>query len=177
MDVTSDRMNRVHASRLRLLKDLRENRAVRELSKAEAQRDIAAAAVQRACRELAIAEQRRATAEVELYQQLVSLDYLSATTLDRYHFVLERLAAKVGVERRTFDDARIAQQQAESEAAAAKAHWAGCSAVNQKWQQIEDDVKRADEICLEAAAEIEVSDDVLTRHRRSSLAQLSNSSI
>ncbi|TGS35516.1 hypothetical protein EN823_14510, partial [bacterium M00.F.Ca.ET.180.01.1.1] len=74
MDVASDRVNWIQSSRLRLLKEMQERRALGELSKKEAQRDVAASAVQNASRELAMIQQHCSRKEAALYQHLMSLD-------------------------------------------------------------------------------------------------------
>lgn len=177
MDVAFDRVNRVHASRLRLLKEMQERSALRELSKKEAQRHMATLAVQNASQGLAIAQQHCAGAEATLYQELMSLDSLSSAALDHHHLHIERLAAEVTFRRQMLDDARIAQEKAETAASETRALWVRRSAARHKWQQIEDDVRRAVDIHSEAAGEIEADDEILLRNGRVSLAQMSDNQI
>ncbi|GLR45957.1 hypothetical protein GCM10007880_64750 [Mesorhizobium amorphae] len=144
---------------------MRERSALSELSNMDAKRDIAALATQHASRDLAIAEDQRARAEVELYQQLVSLDALSVAALDRRcQLLIERLATEVTLRHQRLDDARIAQEEAETAASEARAHWVKCSAAKHKWEQIDDDIGRAADTHLEAAAEIEAEDEILLRY-------------
>ncbi|MER8383082.1 hypothetical protein [Mesorhizobium sp. M1399] len=177
MDVASDRVNRVHASRLRLLKEMQERSALRELSEKEAQCHMATLTVQNASQGLAIAQQHCAGAETALYQELMSLDTLSSAALDHHHLRIERLAAEVTSRRQMLDDARIAQEKAETAASETRALWVIRSAARHKWQQIEDDVRRAVDIYAEAAGEIEADDEILLRYGRVSLALMSDSQI
>ncbi|MET2832524.1 hypothetical protein [Mesorhizobium shangrilense] len=177
MDVAFDRVNRVHASRLRLLKEMQERSALRDLSKKEAQRRMATLAVQNAFQGLAIAQQQRARAEAQLYQELIALDTLSSAVLDHHNLNIERLAAEITLRGQKLDDARIAQGKAETAASGTRAQWVRCSAARQKWQQIEDDVRRAFDIHSEAAGEIEADDEISLRYGRVSLAQMSGNQI
>ncbi|MCV3243314.1 MULTISPECIES: hypothetical protein [Mesorhizobium] len=177
MDVTSDRVNRVHASRLRLLKDMRERSALSNLSNMEAKRQIAALATQQASKELAIAEDRRAAAEVQLYQQLISLDTLSVAALDRGKLLIERLETEITLRRQRLDDAHVAQEEAETAASETRAHWVKCSAARHKWEQIEGDVRRAVDTHSESAAEIEADDESMPRYGRVSRPQMSGDPI
>ncbi|ASY67377.1 hypothetical protein SJ05684_a40640 (plasmid) [Sinorhizobium sojae CCBAU 05684] len=47
------------------------------------------------------------------------------------------------------------------------------SEARHKWQQIQDDLRRAVDILSEAAGEIEADDEILLRYGRGSLAQRS----
>lgn len=173
MDVASDRVNYVQASRLRLLKEMQERRALSELSKKEAQRHIATSAAQNASRELAMAQQHCSTAEAALYQDLMTLENLSSAALDRHHLHIEKLAAEITFRRQMLGSARIAQEKAEIAASETRDLWVMCSAATHKWQQIEDDVRRAVEIHSEVAGEIEADDEILLRYGRGPLAQMS----
>ncbi|QFI70490.1 hypothetical protein EKH55_5616 (plasmid) [Sinorhizobium alkalisoli] len=51
--------------------------------------------------------------------------------------------------------------------------WVRRSAASHKWQQIEDEVRRAVEIQSEAAGEIEGDDEISLRYGRVLLAQMS----
>ncbi|NRP75559.1 hypothetical protein ILFOPFJJ_06482 [Ensifer psoraleae] len=177
MDVASDRVNRAHTSRLRLLKDMQERSALRELSEKEAQRHTATLALQNASQELASAQQHFARAEAALYQELMSLDKWSSAALDHHHLQIERLAAEVTSRWQMLDDARIAQEKAEAAASEMRAVWVKRSAASHKWQQIEDDVRRAVDIHSEAAGEIEADDDISLRYGRVSLALMSRDQI
>ncbi|MBM2715371.1 hypothetical protein JQK88_30040 [Mesorhizobium caraganae] len=177
MDVAFDGVNRVHASRLRLLKEMQERSALRELSKKEGQRRMATLAVQNAFQGLAIARQQRARAEAQLYQELMSLDTLAIAALDHHHLHIERLAAEVTFKSQMLDDARIAQEKAETSASETRALWVRRSAARRKWQQIEDDVRRAVDMHSEAAGEIEADDEISLRYGRLSLAQMSRNQI
>ncbi|TIU65275.1 MAG: hypothetical protein E5W30_00325 [Mesorhizobium sp.] len=170
MDVASDRVNWVQSSRLRLLKEMQERRALGELSKKEAQRDVAASAVQNASRELAMIQQHCSRKEAALYQHLMSLDNLSSAALDRHRLHTEQLAAEITSRRQMLDDTQIAQEEAEMAASRTRELWVICSAARDKWQQIEDDVRRAVETHSEAAAEIEADDEILLKYARGSLA-------
>ncbi|MDX8503601.1 hypothetical protein RFM99_35190 [Mesorhizobium sp. VK4C] len=177
MDVAADRMNCLHATSLRLLKDMRERSALREMSKKEAKAHLAAEAAQHASRELAIAQQHCARAEMELYQRFASLDALSIQTLDQGHLHIERLEAKVASRRKTLDNACIAQEQTETAASEARSHWISCSAARHKWQQIEDDVRRGVDIHSQTAAETEADDEILLRYASVSLTEVAGKSI
>ncbi|RRI01538.1 hypothetical protein EH240_14715 [Mesorhizobium tamadayense] len=177
MDVAPDRVNGIQASRLRHLKEMQEHRAHRELSKKEAQRQMATLAVKEASLELEKARQHCATAEAGLYQELMRLDSLSSATLDRHHLYMERLAAEITFRRQMLDDARIAQKNAEIAASETRDLWVTCSAAKQKWLQIDDDVRRAIEIHSETAGEIEADDEILLRYGRLSLAHMSRKQI
>ncbi|MGY3622270.1 hypothetical protein [Bradyrhizobium sp. USDA 10063] len=169
MDGASDRMNSVHASKLRLVKDMRERSALRALANMEAKRRIAAQAVQQAFQDLATAEGHRARIEVEVYRQLLSFDATPVAELDRRcHRVMERLTAEIALTRRRLDEARIAQEQAETAVSETRALWAKCSAATHKWQQIETDVRRAADTCSAVTAEIDADDEVLLRYGRGS---------
>lgn len=177
MDVAFDRVNRVHASRLRLLKEMQERSALRDLSKKEAQRRMATLAEQNAFQGLAIAQQQRARAEAQLYQELMSLDTLSSAALDHHNIHIERLASEITLRGQMLDDARIAQEKAETAASETRAQWVRRSAARHKWQQIEDDVRRAADIHSEAAVEIEADDEISLRYGRVSLAKISRNQI
>ncbi|WP_027535591.1 hypothetical protein [Bradyrhizobium sp. WSM3983] len=165
MDVASNRVNRVHASKLRLAKDMRERSALRELSNMEANRRVAVQAVEQAFQHIVNADKNRATLEVELYRELASLDPLSLEELDRRcHLVTERLTAEIAGARRRLDEARAAQEQAETAVFEARALLTKCSAASHKWQQIEDDVQRATDAHSEAEAETEADDELLLRY-------------
>lgn len=166
MDVPSDRMSCIHASRLRHVKDTRERSARSELSNMEAKRHIATLAAEHAWQELAIAEQHHTQAEAEVYQQLTSLGTLSVVELDRCQLTLERLAIEITSKRQALEEARIAQKQAETAASEKRVHWAKRSAATHKWRQIETDVRRAADAHSEATAELEADDEVLLRHGR-----------
>ncbi|RJT30043.1 hypothetical protein D3227_30880 [Mesorhizobium waimense] len=174
MDVASDRVNCFHASRLRLLKEMQERRLLMELSKKEAQRRTATFAVQNASQGLAVAQQNCAGAEAELYQELMSLDTFSSAALDHHHLLIERLEAEITFRREMLDEARVAQEKAEAAASETRARWVRCSAAKRKWQQIEKDVRRALDIHLEAADEMEADDDILLRYGRISLTLKGN---
>ncbi|BAV50407.1 hypothetical protein MLTONO_5505 [Mesorhizobium loti] len=172
MDVASDRVNHVQASRLRVLKEMQERRALSELSKKEAERRMATLAAQNASRELAMAQQHCATAEAALYQELMTLENLSNAALDRYHLHVERLATEITRRRQMLGNARIAQEKAETAASETRDLWVACSAATHKWRQIEDDVGRAVEIRSEAAGEIKADDEILLRFGRGPLSQV-----
>ncbi|WFU71542.1 hypothetical protein [Bradyrhizobium sp. CB2312] len=172
MDVASDGLNLVQASKLRLVKDMRERSALRELSNMEARRQIAVAALQRASENLKGAEDRRAKAEVELYQELASLEMMSVTELDRRcQLVLGRLAAEIESARQAREQARIAHEQAQRAVNEARTMWAKRSAASQKWQEIEGDVQRTTAVRSEFAAEIDADDEVLLRYQGGSRSQ------
>lgn len=178
MDVASDRMTSVQASKLRRVKDMRERSALRELSNMEAKRRIAAEAIERASKDLARAEQGRTSFESELYLELASSDTMSATELDRRcHRALERLTAEVTLARQALEQARIAQEQATAELLEARTLWATSSAASQKWKQIECDVQRTTSAHSEFAAELETEDEVLVRYQNGSRSQTLGESI
>lgn len=177
MDVASDRVNRVQASKLRLLKEMQEHGARRELSKKETERHMATLAVHNASQGLAIAQQHCASAEAALYQELMTLDSLSSAALDRHDLCIDRLAAEIAFKRQMLDDARLAQEKAEIAASEKRELWVRCSAATHKWQQIDDDVRRAVDIQSDAAGEIEADDEMLLRYGRVSLAQMSRNQI
>ncbi|MFB9262249.1 hypothetical protein ACFFWD_03545 [Bradyrhizobium erythrophlei] len=178
MDIAPDRINPVHASKLRLVKDMRERSALRELSNMEAKRRVAVLAVEHAFEDLAGAEKHRARVEVELYRELASFDGLPVVELDRRcHLAVARLTAAIASAQRTLDEARIAQQQAEEAMSETRSHWASCSAASLKWQEIDCDVRRATNTHSEAAAEAEADDEVLLRYRSGSRTQTVDGSI
>ena len=177
MDVAFDLVNYAHASRLRLLKEMQERDARRKLSNKEAQHRMAIVAAQNASQELEIAQQQRAGKEAQLYQVLTSLNTLSSAALDHHHLHIERLAAEITIRGQVLDDARIAQEQAETAASETKAKWVRRSEARHKWQQIEDDLRRAVDIHSEAAGEMEADDEILLRYGRGSLAQMSRNEI
>ncbi|MFH0301429.1 YscO family type III secretion system apparatus protein [Bradyrhizobium sp. 31Argb] len=168
MDVTSDRVNRVYASKLRLVKDMRQRSALREVSNMEAKLRTALQAVEQAVQDLATAEKNRAALEGELYRELASFDSLSVEELDRRcHIVTERLKAEVARARGRLEEVRDAQEQAKTSVLDARTILTKCSAASYKWQQIEGDVQRASDSHSEAEAEIEADDEVLLRYRSS----------
>ncbi|RTE88124.1 MULTISPECIES: hypothetical protein [Bradyrhizobium] len=172
MDVASDGLNLVQASKLRLVKDMRERSALRELSNMEARRQIAVAALQRASENLKGEENRRAKAEAELYQELASLEMMSVTELDRRcQLVLGRLAAEIELARQAREQARVAHEQAQRAVNEARTIWAKRSAASQKWQEIEGDVQRTTAVRSEFAAEIDADDEVLLRYQGGSRSQ------
>ncbi|MDA9474831.1 hypothetical protein XI03_10030 [Bradyrhizobium sp. CCBAU 65884] len=167
MDITSDRLNPVHASKLRLVKDMRERSALRELSNMEAKRRNAVQAVEQAFEHLANAEGRRARVEAELYAEMLSADAMSVSELERrHHLIIGRLTDEVAAAQRNLAKARVTQEQAEAAAVEARILWTKRSAASQKWHEIERDVRRVTNTDLEAAAEIEVDDEVLLRRGR-----------
>ncbi|UPK20756.1 hypothetical protein [Bradyrhizobium sp. 131] len=166
MDVPSDRMSCIHVSSLRQLKDMRERSARSELSNMEAKRHIATSAAEHAWQELGIAEKHHTEAQAEVYQQLMSVGTLSVVELDHCQLTLERLAIEISSKRRTLEEARITQKQAETAASERRAHWAKRSAATHKWRQIETDVRRAADTHSEVTAELEADDEVLLRHGR-----------
>ncbi|MDA9391583.1 hypothetical protein CO683_38285 [Bradyrhizobium ottawaense] len=173
MDITSDRLNPVHASKLRLVKDMRERSALRELSNMEAKRRIAVQAVEQACEHLANAERRRATVEAELYREMLSADAISVPELERrHHLIIGRLTDEIAAAQRSLGKARAAQEQAEAAAVEARSLWTKRSAASQKWHEIERDVRRITNAHFEAAAESEADDEVLLRYRRSPSGQM-----
>lgn len=163
MDVPSDRMSCIHVSRLRHVKEIRERGARTELSNMEAKCRFETLAAERAARELAAAEERRVKAQAEIYQQLTSPGTVSVVDLDRGQLIVERLALEVTSKRQAFEDARVAQEQAETAASERRTHWAKCSVATDKWRQIETDVWRAADTHAEVRAEIEADDEVLFR--------------
>ncbi|MCC8953863.1 hypothetical protein H8B02_10470 [Bradyrhizobium sp. Pear77] len=166
MDVASDRLNLVQASKLRLVKDMRERSALRELSNREGKRRIADERVKRASDTLASAEKHRASVEAELYLQLASIDTMSVAELDRRrHIVIERLAAGIASARQALEEACVAREQAEAEVVDARALWTRRLAARRKWEQIESDVHSTTNTRLESAAEIEADDEVLLRYQ------------
>ncbi|SFQ08301.1 hypothetical protein SAMN05216330_11528 [Bradyrhizobium sp. Ghvi] len=172
MDVASDGLNLVQASKLRLVKDMRERSALRELSNMEARRQIAVEALQRASENLTGAENHRAKVEAELYQELASLETMSVTELDRRcQLVLERLAAEIEPARQAREQARIALEHAQLAVNEARTIWAKRSAASQKWQGIEGDVRRTTAVRSEFAAEIDADDEVLLRYQAGSRSQ------
>ncbi|MGY4627361.1 hypothetical protein [Bradyrhizobium sp. USDA 4486] len=172
MDVASDGLNLVQASKLRLVKDMRERSALRELSNMEARRQIAVAALQRASENVKRAENRRAKAEADLYQELASLEMMSVTELDRRcQLVLGRLAAEIESARQAREQARIAHEQAQRAVNEARTIWAKRSAASQKWQEIEGDVQRTTAVRSEFAAEVDADDEVLLRYQGGSRSQ------
>ncbi|WGD51289.1 hypothetical protein QA641_38390 [Bradyrhizobium sp. CB1650] len=167
MDIASDRLNPVHASKLRLVKDMRERSARRELSNMEGERHLAIQAVQQACEHLANAEGRRATVEAELYREMLAADAISVCELQRrYHLIIGRLTDEIAAAQRVLDNARATQEQAEAAVLEARAVWTKRSAASQKWRQIDGDVQRITNAHFEAAGEIEADDEVLLRYRR-----------
>ncbi|MGV7213430.1 hypothetical protein [Bradyrhizobium sp. UFLA05-112] len=178
MDVASDRLTSVQTSKLRRVKDMRERSALRELSNMETKRRIAVDAMDRASKDLAKVEQRRARFETELYLELTSCDTMSATELDRRcHRALERLTAEVTLARQAVEQARIAQEQVTAELVEAQTIWATRSAASQKWQQIECDVQRTSTAHSEFAAELETEDEILVRYQNGSRSQTLGKSI
>lgn len=120
-------------------------------------------AAERAARALAVAEERRVKAQAEIDQQLTSSGTVSVVELDRCELIVERLALEITSKRQAFEDARVAQEQAETAASERRTHWAKCSAATDKWRQIETDVRRAADTHAEVRAEIEADDEVLFR--------------
>ncbi|TWB93016.1 hypothetical protein FBZ93_11155 [Bradyrhizobium macuxiense] len=178
MDVASDRLKAVHASKWRLVKNMRERNALRELSNREAKRRIAVEAVARASVALARAEESRATVETELYQELVSSDPMPVTELDRRcHLVIGRFTAEIASARQALEEACMVREQAETAVLEARTVWVKRSAATHKWQQIECDVQRTSDAHSEFAAEIEADDEVLLRYRRGSRTQAAGDSI
>ncbi|WP_407175516.1 hypothetical protein [Bradyrhizobium sp. STM 3562] len=172
MDVASDGLNPVQASKLRLVKDMRERSALRELSNMEARRRIAADALQRAFENLEGAEKHRARVEAELYQELTSLETMSVIELDRRcQLVLARLAAEIEPAREALEQARSAHEQAQRAVNEARTLWAKRSAASQKWKEIEGNVQRTTAGRSEFAAEIDVDDEVLLRYQGGSRSQ------
>ncbi|MGY4353560.1 hypothetical protein ACVW0J_000053 [Bradyrhizobium sp. i1.7.7] len=115
MDVASDGLKPVEASKLRLVKDVRERSVLRELSNIDDKRRIAFEAVERASSDLASAEKHRASVEDQLYQEMASLGAMSVTELDRRcHRVIGRLTAEIASRREALEQARIAQEQAQT---------------------------------------------------------------
>ncbi|MDA9437086.1 hypothetical protein [Bradyrhizobium sp. CCBAU 51627] len=167
MDIAFDRLSPAHASKLRLVKDMRERSAVRELSDVEAKRHLATQAVQQACEHLALAEERRAKVEAELYREILAADAISVCELQRrYHLIIGRLTDEITAAQRVLDKARAAQEQAEAAVIEARAVWTKRSAASQKWREIDQDVRRITNAHFEAATEIEADDEVLLRYRR-----------
>ncbi|UFW92091.1 hypothetical protein BjapCC829_48435 (plasmid) [Bradyrhizobium barranii] len=169
MDSASGRLNPVHASKLRLVKDIRERSALRELSNMEAKGRVAAQAVEQACEQLAKAEGRRAKVEAELYREMLAAYAISVCELQRrYHLIIGRLTHEIAAAQRGLDEARAAQEQAEAAVLEARTLWTKRSAASHKWREIEGDVQRITNAHFEAAAEIEADDEVLLRYRRGS---------
>lgn len=156
-------MSCIHVSRLRHVKEIRERGARTELSDMEAKCRLEALAAERAARELAVAEEHRVKAQAEIHQQLTSSGSVSVVELDRGELIVERLALEVTSKRQAFEDARVAQEQAETAASERRTHWAKCSVASDKWRQIETDVRRAADTHAEVRAEIEADDEVLFR--------------
>ncbi|MCA1408283.1 hypothetical protein I6F26_29310 [Ensifer sp. IC3342] len=177
MDVAFDLVNYAHASRIRLLKEMQERDARRKLSDKEARRRMAIVAAQDASQGLKIAQQQRAREEAQLYQKLMSLNTLSSAALDHHHLHIERFAAEITLKGQVLDNAHFAQEQAETAASETKAQWVRRSEARRKWQQIEDDLRRAVDIHSEAAGEIEADDEILLRFGRGSLVQMSRNQI
>lgn len=178
MDVASDRLTTFQASKLRRVKEMRERSALRELSNMEAKRSIAVEAMERVSKDLARAEQRRASFEAKLYLELASSETMSATELDsRCHRALARLTGEVTLARQALEQARIAQERATAELLEARTIWATRSAASQKWQQIECDVQRTTSAHSEFAAELEIEDEVLVRYQNGSPSQTLGRSI
>ncbi|GGI27754.1 MULTISPECIES: hypothetical protein [Bradyrhizobium] len=172
MDVASYRLNPSQASKLRLVKDMRERSALRQLSNTQAERQIAVKAMEKASKNAASAEKRRASLEAELYLELASSNRMCVTELDRrLHLVIGRLTAEIATARQVLEQARIAQQQAQAAVVEARVVWAKRSAASQKWQQIECDVQRSTNACSECAAQIETDDEVLLRYQSGSRSQ------
>ncbi|WP_375785014.1 hypothetical protein ACE10Z_36410 [Bradyrhizobium sp. Pha-3] len=177
MDVTSDRLNPVHASKLRLVKDMRERSALRELSNMETKRRIAVQAVEQASEHCTNAERYRASVEAELYREMLSADAISVTELERRcHLIIGRLTEEIAAAQRTLDEARSAQDHAEAAVLEARTLWAKRSAASHKWREIERDVQRITNAHCETAAEIEADDEVLLRYRRGLGAQVGGQS-
>ncbi|WP_084808500.1 hypothetical protein [Bradyrhizobium sp. NAS80.1] len=178
MDVASDRVNPIQASKLRFVKDMRERSALRLLSDMEAKRQIAVESVERASKNLASAEKRRASLEAELYLELASSDTMCVTELDRRcHLVIGRLTAEIALARQALEQAHIAQEHAQAAVVEMRAVWAKRSAASRKWQQIESDVQRRTNARAEFAAEIETDDEVLLRHKSGLRSQAAGDSI
>ncbi|WP_439373201.1 hypothetical protein [Bradyrhizobium sp. DASA03120] len=178
MDVASDRLNPVQASQLRLVKDMREQSTLRQLSNLEAKRQIAVEAMERASMDLASAEKRRASTEAKVYLELASSGTMCVTELDRRcHLVIGRLTAEIALACQALEQARIAQEQAEVAVVEARAMWAKRSAASQKWQRIECDVRRTTNSRSEFAAEIETDDEVLLRYQSGSRSDPGGGSI
>ncbi|SFJ63589.1 hypothetical protein [Bradyrhizobium sp. Gha] len=172
MDVAPDGLNVVQASKLRLVKGIRERSALLELSNNEARLQIAIDALQRASENLKAAEDRRANVEAELYQELASLETMTVAELDRRcQLVLGRLAAEIESARQEREQARIAHEQAQRAVNEARAIWAKRSAASQKWQDIEGDVQRTTALRSEFAAEMDADDEVLLRYKGASRSQ------
>ncbi|QOZ36602.1 hypothetical protein [Bradyrhizobium sp. CCBAU 53421] len=171
MDVAPDRMNCVHASKLRLVKDTRERSALRELSNMEAKRRIADDAVAQARERLANAEKHRARVEAELYRKMLSENAISVSELERrHHLIIGRLTEDIAAAQRILDEARSAQDQAATAVLEARTLWTKRSAACHKWQEIERDVEQSTNAHVEAAAEIDADDEVLLRYCRGASA-------
>ncbi|MCP3413532.1 hypothetical protein NLM16_05400 [Bradyrhizobium brasilense] len=172
MDVATDRLNLVQASKLRLVKDMRERSALRELASMETKRRVAGEAVERASEQLANAERHRARVETELYREMLSADAISVSELERrHHLIIGRLTEDIAAAQRVLDEARTAQDQAEAAVLEARTLWAKRSAACHKWQKIERDVERITNAHVETAAEIEADDEILLRYRSGAPAQ------
>ncbi|MBH5371147.1 hypothetical protein [Bradyrhizobium glycinis] len=167
MDITSDRLNPLHASKLRLVKEMRERSALREVSNMEAKRRIAVQAVEIAREHLANAEERRARVEAELYGEMLAADAISVSELERrHHLIIGRLTDEIAAAQRSLEEARAAHRQAEAAAVEARTLWTKRSAASQKWHEIERDVRRITDAHFEAVVEIEADDEVLLRRGR-----------
>ncbi|TWA90227.1 hypothetical protein [Bradyrhizobium stylosanthis] len=178
MDVASDRLKPLEASKLRLVKDMRERSALRQLSNMQAKRQIAVEAVERASENLVSAEKRRAMLEAELYLALALSDTMCVSELDRRcHLAIGRLTAEIAVARQALEQARITQDEVQAAVDEAWAVWAKRSAASQKWQKIECDAQRTTNARSEYAAEIETDDDILLRYKGGSRSRAAGDSI
>ncbi|WP_407185401.1 hypothetical protein [Bradyrhizobium centrosematis] len=167
MDIAPDRLNPVHASKLRLVKDMRERSAIRELSNAEAKRRLAVQVVEQARERLADAEQCRAKVEADLYREMLAADAISVCELQRrHHLIIGRLTDESTAAQRNFEEACTAQEQAEAAVFQARGVWAKRSAASQKWREIDHEVQRITNAHFESVAETEADDEVLLRYRR-----------
>jgi hypothetical protein len=110
---------------------------------------------------------------VQLYKQLVSLNTLSVAALDRGKLLIERLAIEVTLRLQRLDDARVAEEEAETAASETRARWVKCLATKHKWEQIEGDLRRSVDIHSESAAEIEADDETMPRYGRVSRPKVS----
>ncbi|WIW50382.1 hypothetical protein ML401_35135 (plasmid) [Bradyrhizobium sp. 62B] len=169
MDVASDGLNHIQASKLRLVKDIRERSALRKLSNMQAKCQVAVEAVEQASKNVASAEDRRASLEAELYLKLASSHTICVTELDRRrHLVIGRSTAEIASACEALERARTGQEQAQATVVEARVVWAKLATASHKWQQIECDVQRTTNARSEFGVEIETDDEVVLRYHSGS---------
>lgn len=164
MAIAVDRVNIGHVDRLRHLKEIREERALKEWQALRQQHE-ALLAQERGCRnQLDKIYDERDACHQEFARFLVACDVVAEHHVTHHRLRMEEFDIRAQQQRVALDETRARKKELEAQLLQSRVLWRKASAATRKWDLIKSDVTQSGLVRDEVLGEIESEDSV----RRSS---------